>query len=113
MESIQDSYTIAALAPPAVGAAQGFVPATSGQVRPPYVIADERVFEPQSPPVITGQGRPTIAATPPLDLAQPGSRGSISNMLRSTFEEAGGAGASQATRDQVARAYDQLKALGF
>ena len=110
--SIQDSYAIAALSPPVVGSAQGFNPPQPIS-RPPYMIADERVFEPQSPPVITGQGRPTIAAAPPLELARPGTQQSISNMLRATFDEAGGNQSSKASRDQIARAYEQLKALGF
>jgi len=114
-QSIPDSYAIAALNPPriggAIGGAIGRPPPP--QPRAPYMIADERVFAPQSPPVITGQGRPTIAASPPLGLAQPGSQQPVSNMLRSTFGEAGGEQSSKATRDQVARAYEQLKALGF
>ena len=113
--SIPDSYAIAALNPPVTGAAQGFKPPPASEPisRPPYMIADERVFAPQSPPVITGQGRPTIAASAPLPLAQPGSRQPVSTMLRSTFEEAGGGGASKATQDQITRAYERLKALGF
>lgn len=110
-QSLPDNYAIASLSPPQVAA-----PAASQ--RPPYLIADERVFGPQSPPVITGRNRPTIAASPPLELARPGSQQPISNMLRSTFDEAGGDGSSgdgpsRATQDQVARAYEQLKALGF
>ena len=101
-----DSTSIAALTPPAMTAA-----ATAQ--RPPYLIADEQVFAPQSPPVITGQNRPTIAPNPAIALAQPGSRQPVSSMLRATFEEAGGERASQATRDQIERAYDRLKALGF
>lgn len=109
-----DTYAIAALTPPQIASSVGgSFGAGSAQQRPPYLIADERVFEPQSPPVITGQGRPTIAASPALTLAQPGSQTSMSNMLRGAFTEAGGAQSSKATQDQVARAYEQLKALGF
>lgn len=112
--SISDAYRVAALSPPVVGQAQGFLPPVSNTpTPPPYMIADERVFAPQSPPVITGQGRRSIAGAPPLDLAQPGTQTSMSNMLRSTFGEVGGDASSKATRDQVARAYEQLKALGF
>ena len=110
--SIPDSYAIAALSPPAVRVTQGFNPPEPIS-RPPYMIADERVFEPQSPPVITGQGRPSIAAEPPLILARPGIQQSMSNMLSATFDESGGNQSSKATTDQIARAYKQLKALGF
>ncbi|UAB78715.1 transglycosylase SLT domain-containing protein [Erythrobacter sp. SCSIO 43205] len=103
--SMSDSYQIAALAPPAISAA--------APDRPPYLIADEEVFAPQSPPVITGQDRPRLSSGPALALAQPGERQPVSTMLRSTFEEAGGERASKATRDQIERAYDRLKALGF
>lgn len=108
-QSMPDNYTIAALNPPSLGTA----PAQSIQTPPPYMIADERVFAPQSPPIITGQNRPTIAASAPLSLARPGTREAMSNMLRSTFENAGGDQSSKATQDQVSRAYEQLKALGF
>ncbi|MEP1422171.1 MAG: transglycosylase SLT domain-containing protein [Erythrobacter sp.] len=119
-QSIPDSYAIAALVPPQIAGGNNTNPAPQ---RPPYMIADERVFQPQSPPVITGRNRPTIAASPPLELARPGSQQPISNMLRSTFDAAdendagqngvGQNGVSRATQDQIARAYEQLKALGF
>lgn len=126
-----ESYTIAALTPPNMApniASPGIVAgAPSGAAlspeRPPYLIADEQVFAPQSPPVITGQNRARLAASPALPLAQTplaqtplsqtGNQQPVSNMLRSTFDEAGGASTSQATRDQIERAYDRLKALGF
>lgn len=107
--AIPESYTIASLTPSTIGPA---IAAASPQ-RPPYLAADEQVFAPQSPPVISGQERPRLAASPPLPLAQPGSQQPVSNMLRATFEEAGGERTSQATREQIERAYDRLKALGF
>ena len=105
--AIPDSYTIASLALPAATA-----PSTAPE-RPPYLIAEEQVFAPQSPPVLTGGDRPLIPASPALALAQPASQQPVSGMLRATFEEAGGERASKATRDQIERAYDRLKALGF
>lgn len=114
--TITDDDAVAALSPPVLGAGQGLVqpraPAPS-QKPPPYLIADERVFAPQSPPVITGQGRPSIAEVPQLDLTRPSAQSPISSMLLSTFGEAGGNQSSQATQDQVARAYERLKTLGF
>lgn len=118
--SIPDSYTIAALSPPTVGGSTSGIAQSFGQAQagrqpsepPAYLIADEKVFAPQSPPLITGRNRPTISAGPTLNLSAPQSRGSMSNMLRSTFEETGNQ-SSRATTEQIKRAYDQLKALGF
>lgn len=95
------------LAPGAM--AQGYAAAPLSP--PEYLIADEAVFGPLNPPTLTGRNRPTITGAPTLSLAPAASRGSMSEMLRSTFGE-GGASAP-ATREQVARAYDRMKALGF
>ncbi|WP_298307477.1 transglycosylase SLT domain-containing protein [uncultured Erythrobacter sp.] len=108
--TIPDSSAIAALSPTNVSLGRGL---SNSKAPPPYLIADEQVFAPQSPPVITGQNRPTITGAPALNLAQPGTQVSMSNMLRATFDEATGEQSSKATREQIARAYEQLKALGF
>lgn len=70
--------------------------AASSSQRPPYLIADESVFGPMNPPALTGANRPTISMAP------------MSNILANTFSQSSG----QAP-EQVRRAYDQLKALGF
>ncbi|AWW73534.1 hypothetical protein CD351_03720 [Erythrobacter sp. KY5] len=85
--------------------------AAADAVRPPYMIADEAVFEPRTPPVLTGRNRPTISASATLSLAAPSSRAPISDML-SSLDSAPNLG-SEAHAKQVRRAYDQLKALGL
>ncbi|MEM9500552.1 MAG: transglycosylase SLT domain-containing protein [Pseudomonadota bacterium] len=89
----------------------------------PYVIADEAVFGPGSPPVITGENRPRITQQPTLSLPPIGSGTTLrpnarpvamSNLLRATFGDA----ELQSLRSnegnaQVKRAYDRLKALGL
>ena len=87
---------------------------------PPYLIADEDVFGPQSPPLLTGRNRPTIPAAPPLSLPSasplsmsvPQSRGSISGVLRETVDATAELGSERHAK-QVRQAYDQLRALGF
>lgn len=91
------AYSAATLAPP---------PRTTP---PPYIIADEDAMGPMRPPTLTGRNRPTIGAASPIALAPPGSRASMSNVLRATFGESGQSGSPE----QVRRAYDRLKALGL
>lgn len=87
----------------------------------PYIIADEKVFEPTSPPAITGANRPVIAPLPTLaaagsaTMATPASRPvSMSNLLRATFDRNEGQALPSAEGSaQVKRAYDRLKALGL
>lgn len=93
-------YQAATLAPPA-----SITP-------PPYIIASEDVFGPLNPPTLTGQNRPTISGAPALTMAAPGSLTPMSGLLQSTF----GADpqlSSEAAKQQVRRAYEQLKALGL
>lgn len=105
------AYSAAPLAPPAYSS-----PAPSA-TPPPYVIADEEVFSPQSPPIVTGRDRPTIAPSTPLSLAPTGgsnaggsnSRESMSGLLQSTF---GGTDTGR-SNGQIQRAYNQLRALGL
>ncbi len=108
-QSYSPSYSAAPLAPPAYAAQPASPPVTP----PPYVIADEGVFGPQNPPVLTGRARLTISASPPLSLAptsNSGPRGSMSGLLQSTFAEAGSGSQSNG---QIQRAYNQLRALGL
>ncbi len=88
---------------------------------PPYIIADEAVFEPGNPPAITGANRPTIAPLPLLaqggavSVAAPTARPvSMSNLLKATFGASEGQALQSAEGSaQVRRAYDRLKALGL
>ncbi|EAQ28868.1 hypothetical protein NAP1_14753 [Erythrobacter sp. NAP1] len=95
--------------PPPAYAAASLTPPDS--IRPPYMIADEAVFGPRTPPTLTGQDRPTIASSSTLALAAPSSRAPISDMLDS--QESAAKLGSEAHAKQVRRAYDQLKALGL
>lgn len=102
--SARSAYAAASLAPP--------FPASSGYGQPPYIIADESVFGPQSPPVVTGAGRSRVDDGQPLSLFTSGSQTPMSAVLQRTFslttaEQGGQSGA------QVRRAYDQLKAIGL
>ncbi len=95
-------YEAASLAPPA------YSPASP----PPYIIADEAVFGPRNPPVLTGRNRPTISASDAISLAPTTQRSPMSQMLQNTFG-AGELGAQGLGNQQVRRAYEQLRALGF
>jgi len=111
------TYAAASLAPPLYAGAVSQRPiAQSYQPRPEYLIADEDVFGPLSPPTLTGRNRPTISAGSTLSTAPSAPRGSMSSVLRSAFGDnatQGGERGGASSSDQVARAYEQLKALGF
>lgn len=107
--SMPSGYPASPLAPPSFGQ-PGVTP--PGFTPPPYVIAEEAVFGPLTPPVVTGRNRPTIAAGPTMSITPPTRRGSMSGLLQSTFGT-GNAGGNQLSSDQVQRAYAQLKALGL
>ena len=98
--TMPEGYRAASLSPP--------VRATP----PPYIIADEDVFGPLSPPTITGNNRQRIAPSNTLSLAPTGQRASMSGLLQSTFGDGSSLGSERSTR-QVRRAYDQLKAFGL
>ena len=78
--------------------AGGFTPA-------PYLIADEDVFGPGTPPALTQASLPAPAISPPQ---RPPQRPAMSQVLGTTF----GTDPAAAPR-QVRRAYDTLKALGL
>ncbi|MEM8724232.1 MAG: transglycosylase SLT domain-containing protein [Pseudomonadota bacterium] len=87
---------------------------------PPYIIADEAVFEPGNPPAITGLNRPsispraTLASSAPVAAVQPSARPvSMSNLLRATLGSENTQSMSSEGSAQVKRAYDRLKALGL
>ena len=110
-----DSYTAASLTPPQIGPL-----ASQPPYLPPYLIADERLFGPTTPPILTGRNRPTIAPTDAFNLAPPGSRAPMSSLLENTFGARGGPGStidvggpSDSSSQQIERAYDQLKAMGL
>jgi DNA-binding phage protein len=82
----------------------------------PKPVVDKVGFEPQTPPPMVGRtsasfNAPAIAAMGSLAATQP-ARSPISGILRTTFGADTGAGAHMPSQ-QVARAYDRLKALGF
>ncbi|NQZ48311.1 MAG: hypothetical protein HRT63_12410 [Erythrobacter sp.] len=102
---------------------------------PPYLIADEGVFAPLTPPTLTapsltGANRPTIETLPVLSRATPttattmrsGDRASsgaftpgrraMSGILQDTFGTANAFGSPRAS-EQIQRAYNQLKAFGL
>ncbi len=102
--SMPQGYAAASLAPPIATAAP--------VVPPPYVIADEAVFGPSNPPVLTGRNRPTISGADALSLAPTTSRAPMSSMLESAFGSTQTDVESLSTQ-QVRKAYNQLKALGL
>jgi len=103
-DGLPQGYTAAPLGPPS------FAPSSS--TPPPYMIADETVFGPHSPPVLTGRNRPAIAPSPPIGLAPISSQGTMSGILRNTFGDSP-AGSTDRASGQIRRAYDQLRALGL
>lgn len=112
--TLPSGYAAAPLAPPSIASPALNQPSASTPAvsRPPYMIADEDVFGPQTPPVLTGRNRPTIQSTSPLSLSAPQSRGSMSGILQQSFQNEGQLGSDQHA-SQVRRAYDKLKALGL
>ncbi len=87
---------------------------------PPYIIADEAVFEPSSPPAITGARRAStfphssFAAAPSIGSDAATARPiSMANLLRSTIGDGSESSLSAEGSAQVKRAYDRLKALGL
>lgn len=103
----QSPYQASSLSPPS------YTPA-------PYIIADEGVFGPRNPPVLTGRNRPTISRDDAISLPAPATRSrqsvpgqtTMSSMLQSTFGTGTAQGEASSTQ-QVRRAYEQLRALGF
>jgi len=93
------NFVRADYAPRPVGGGSGFTPS-------PYLIADEAVFGPGTPPALTQSALPPSAdVRAPL---RPAQRPAMSQILGSTFGTD-----PAAAPPQVRRAYDQLKALGL
>ncbi|QFT76680.1 transglycosylase SLT domain-containing protein [Erythrobacter sp. THAF29] len=85
---------------------------------PPYLIADEAVFEPHSPPTITRRGNSVRAPDAPLSLPTaprriaPAKVPPMSATLRATFGSNAPGRAGEAAQ-RIERAYEQLRSFGL
>lgn len=80
--------------------------------RPPYLIADEAVFGPMTPPTITGRDSPKIEVGLPFALSAAAPERPMSGILQQTFGALNPNAAGHSS-EQVQRAYERLKAFGL